>query len=308
VQKLGVSAYLNHEEQLILAATGDDSQFIGKDPRKVLPAEINAEIQHVLNNQETLLSTHRFIGYFRSSVESEAVIYISSSDELSLPDRNLLGIFLRNVSIGIEHLHLREEIEQTQNEIVYMLGDAVESRSRETANHVRRVAENSKELAQLLGLDTFTAQILHSAAPLHDVGKIGIPDRILDKPASLTDGEWGLMQTHAQRGADLLSQSNRPILKAAAIIAVQHHENWDGSGYPNGLAGDDIHIYGRIVAIADVYDALCSKRCYKSAWEIDKVLEYMKQQKGKKFDPELIDLLINNHDRFVEIRNRYPDQ
>ncbi|MCK5360648.1 MAG: DUF3369 domain-containing protein [Gammaproteobacteria bacterium] len=242
MQKLGVSTHLNHEEQLILAATGDDSKFIGKDPRKVLPAEVNAEIQQVLNKQKTLLSTHRFIGYFRSSVESEAVIYISSSDELSLPDRNLLELFLRNVSIGIEHLHLREEIEQTQNEIVYMLGDAVESRSRETANHVRRVAENAKELALLIGLDSLKAQIIYSAAPLHDVGKIGIPDRILDKPATLTDGEWGVMQTHAQRGADLLSQSKRPILKAATIIALQHHENWDGSGYPNGLVGDDIHI------------------------------------------------------------------
>ena len=307
VQKLGVSTYLNHEQQLILAATGDDCQYIGKDPRKVLPAEVNAEIQQVLNNQETKLSTHRFIGYFRSSIESEAVIYISSSEELSLPDRNLLKIFLRNVSIGIEHLHLREEIELTQNEIVYMLGDAVESRSRETANHVRRVAENAKELALLLGLDPLTAQIIHSAAPLHDVGKIGIPDSILDKPAALTDGEWSLMQTHAQRGADLLSQSNRPILKAAAIIAVQHHENWDGSGYPNSLIGEDIHIYGRIVAIADVYDALCSERCYKDAWGIEKVLDYMNLQKGKKFDPQLIDLLIDNHERFVEIRRRFPD-
>ncbi|MGV6827026.1 MAG: DUF3369 domain-containing protein [bacterium] len=307
VQKLGVSAHENHVEQIILAATGPEQALVGKDPREVLSTEMNAEIQAVLDSGQTVLEDDKFIGYFRSSTDSEAVVYIASSEPLSLPNQHLLEIFLRNISIGLEHLHLHEEIEATQHEIVYMLGDAVESRSKETANHVRRVAEISRQLALLFELEEYAATILHAAAPLHDVGKIGIPDAILEKPGKLNEEEWEVMKTHAQLGADLLNRSRKPVMQAGAIVAKQHHENWDGSGYPEGLKAEEIHVFGRIVAIADVFDALCSARCYKKAWPIDEAFAYMAEESGKKFDPRLIALMLENRQTFVSIQERFPD-
>jgi len=170
------------------------------------------------------------------------------------------------------------------------------------------VAEVARQLALLNGMDGDEASILHTAAPLHDVGKIGIPDAILNKPGKLDENEWEMMKSHAELGARILSNSNRPALKAAAIIARQHHENWDGSGYPDGLSGDNIHLYGRLVAIADVYDALCSKRSYKDCWSCEDAVAYMQEQRGVKFDPGLIDLFIGNLASFESIRKRYPDQ
>lgn len=308
VQNIGVSSHPQENRQIILAATGEDAVYIGQDPRAVLPPGVNKRIQKALTEHATQMSEHCFTGYFPTTHLAEAIIYVSSTEPLAPPDHNLLEIFFRNVTIGLENLQLKHEIEDTQREIVYLLSDAVETRSNETANHVRRVAEIAKMLGKLAGLDDESVQNLHTAAPLHDIGKIGIPDSILNKPDRLTDSEWKVMKTHARQGAKILGQSKRPVLQAAAILAEQHHENWDGSGYPAGLKGEEIHIYGRIISIADVYDALCSNRCYKSAWQLDAVIEYLQDQSGQKFDPGLVKLFIDNLDRFTGIREQYPDK
>ena len=142
---------------------------------------------------------------------------------------------------------------------------------------------------------------------MHDIGKVGIPDAILKKPGKLTEDEFEIMKTHAEIGFNLLNHSNRPVLKTAAIIAYQHHEKWNGTGYPQQLSGEDIHIYGRITAVADVFDALSSARVYKEAWPLEKVLLLFKEQRGNHFDPSLVDLLVNNLPKFLEIRERYPN-
>ncbi len=142
---------------------------------------------------------------------------------------------------------------------------------------------------------------------MHDIGKIGIPDAILNKPGRHTKEEFEIMKTHAQLGFEMLNNSDRPIIKAAAIVAEQHHEKYDGSGYPKGLKGEDIHIYGRITAIADVFDALGSKRVYKDAWELDKIIELFKEEKSKHFDPELTEIFFDNLDKFLKIRDKYID-
>ena len=142
---------------------------------------------------------------------------------------------------------------------------------------------------------------------MHDIGKVGIPDAILNAPRKLDAQEWKVMQTHAQLGYEMLKTSNKPILKAAAIVAHEHHEKFDGSGYPKGLHGENIHIYGRITAVADVFDALGSKRVYKEAWELDDILDLFKTESGKHFDPKLVELFLNNLDDFLEIRDRYKD-
>ena len=206
-----------------------------------------------------------------------------------------------------EIMDLNEEIEKTQKEIIYTMGEIGETRSKETGNHVKRVAEYSELLALLYGLSKKEASKLKMASPMHDIGKVGIPDNILNKPGRHTVEEFKVMQTHSLLGYDMLKGSNRPIIKAAAIVAFEHHEKYDGSGYPNGTSGEDIHIYGRITAIADVFDALGSKRVYKEAWDLNRILDLFKEEKGKHFDPKLVDLFLDNLDEFLSIRDRYKD-
>ncbi|KLD98634.1 HD-GYP domain-containing protein, partial [Aliarcobacter butzleri] len=171
----------------------------------------------------------------------------------------------------------------------------------------KRVAEYSKLLALLYGLDEKESDILFTASPMHDIGKVGVPDSILNKAGKLDENEYKMMKKHCVIGYNILKNSKREILKAAAIVAMQHHEKWDGSGYPRGLKEEEIHIYGRITAVADVFDALGSDRCYKKAWENEKIFELFRNEKAKHFDPKLVDLFFDNIDKFIEIKNKYKD-
>ncbi len=206
-----------------------------------------------------------------------------------------------------ELTELQQEIISTQKEIVYKMGEIGETRSKETGNHVKRVAEYSYLLAKMHGLSEEDAQILKTASPMHDIGKVGIPDAILKKPAKLNEEEWEVMKTHALLGYDLLKHSKRPIIKAASIVAKEHHEKFDGTGYPNGLKGEEIHIYGRITALADVFDALGSQRVYKKAWKLEDILELFKSESGKHFDPQLTSLFLENIEEFLIIRDKFKD-
>ncbi len=207
-----------------------------------------------------------------------------------------------------EVIATQEEIVATQKEIIHTLGDVVENRSAETAHHTQRVAAISMKLAELAGLSSEEANILRMASPMHDVGKIGIPDRILNKRTKLTPDEFEVMETHAEIGYKILAKSKRVILQAAAIIAHEHHERWDGSGYPQGLVGEEIHIYGRIVSLADVFDALFSDRVYRPAMELDQVLKIIREGHGTHFQPELVDLFMSNLDAFLVIHRQIGDQ
>ena len=227
-----------------------------------------------------------------------------------VPIINLNGEIIEYMSIRkeiTEVIKLHEELEDTQREIIYKMGEIGESRSNETGNHVKRVANYSKLLATLYGLNEKECDILFTASPMHDIGKVGIPDAILNKAGKLDDDEWKIMRKHCVIGYNILKNSKREILKAAAIVAMEHHEKWDGTGYPRKIKEKEIHIYGRITAIADVFDALGSDRCYKKAWEDEKIFEFIRNQKAKHFDPELVDLFFENIDKFIEIRDRYKD-
>lgn len=202
---------------------------------------------------------------------------------------------------------LNEEIRQTQHEMLSLLGEVGETRSQETGNHVRRVARYAKLLGELHGLDEEQTYLLYSASPMHDIGKIGIPDSILLKPGKLDIDEYDVMKTHAQIGYDIMKNSNRPLLKAAAIIAHEHHEKWDGSGYPKALKGKEIHIFGRITALADVFDALSCERVYKKPWPMEQILELIHTEKGKHFDPTLVNLFLDNIEKFIAISKELQD-
>lgn len=198
--------------------------------------------------------------------------------------------------------------QDAEYEISLRLGRAAEFRDQETGMHTRRISELSKHLGILAGLDDDRCEVLHKSSPLHDVGKIGIPDRILLKPGKLDEGEFDIMKQHTEIGRKILSDAERyPVIAAGGIIAWQHHEKWDGSGYPRGLKGDNIDVFARIVSIVDVFDALSSERPYKKAFPLDKTISIMEEGRGSFFDPAYLDLFLANIPEFVVIRDTLKD-
>jgi HD-GYP domain-containing protein (c-di-GMP phosphodiesterase class II) len=202
---------------------------------------------------------------------------------------------------------LNREMIETQRELLSTLGEVIESRSQETANHVRRVAAYSALLGEKYGLGQEDILILEAAAPMHDIGKIGIPDAILNKPGTLSEAEYESIKHHTVIGQRILHTSDRRLMAAARTIALQHHERWDGTGYPCGLKGEEISLPARICALADVYDALSLGRVYKPAWPREKVLEFVRRERGGMFDPRIVDLFFENLDAIEAIGYRLSD-
>ena len=209
------------------------------------------------------------------------------------------------------HLSLvqADELLNSRLQVVQRLGKAAEYKDNETGMHVMRMSHYSKELALVYGLSEKQAEILLHAAPMHDIGKIGIADSIMLKPGKLTDEEFATMKHHPEIGAEIIGDcGDSVLLNVAKSVSLTHHEKWDGTGYPKGLAGEDIPIEGRICAIADVFDALTSKRPYKEAWSIEATVDFLKSQKGKHFEPRLVDLMIEILPKILEIRATFKDE
>lgn len=200
-----------------------------------------------------------------------------------------------------------EKIRFAQREIVERLGRAAEYRDNETGNHVQRMSRACQLLAEAIDCNTAFCETLLRAAPMHDIGKIGIPDAVLLKPSPLTDDEFEIMKQHVRIGADILGGGESEILRMAETVALTHHEKWDGSGYPNGLAGEAIPLAGRIVAICDVFDALTSARPYKEAWPTELALGHMREQAGKHFDPELLAAFLRILPQICALRADFPE-
>lgn len=201
-----------------------------------------------------------------------------------------------------------KEIVAREREVIHRLSSAAEYRDPETGAHLLRLSHYSGLLAANLGLDDTQQELIRDAAPMHDIGKVGIPDAILLKPGKLDADEMNIMRKHPQIGADILKGSTSPLLQIAATISLSHHEKYDGSGYPHGLKGDDIPLYGRIIAVADVFDALTSARPYKPAWEIDKAVALLKEGSGSHFDPKCVDAFFKDWDAVLRIYSQYSDK
>ncbi|MGA1941225.1 HD domain-containing phosphohydrolase [Arcobacter sp. YIC-310] len=228
---------------------------------------------------------------------------------------NLLNLYKNTLLLEDKAKLLEEEVLKAtkklidrEHETLSILGKTAEYKDPETASHVSRVAHYSKILAREYGLSPKEQDIIYFASPFHDLGKVGIEDDILLKPGKLDNNEFETMKTHPSIGYEILKNSNSEYLQAGAIIAITHHEKFDGSGYPKGLKGEDIHIYGRIVAIVDVFDALTSHRPYKKAWSFDNALNLLIEEKGKHFDPKIIDLFIENIDEVKDIYNSFKEE
>jgi response regulator RpfG family c-di-GMP phosphodiesterase len=219
----------------------------------------------------------------------------------------LINLYADKLQLNFENARLHHEILDAQRIALSKLCEAVEMRSKETGQHIYRMAKYSGLLASLAGMPENQVELIEAAAPLHDIGKVAIPDSILKKPGFLDAEELIVMQGHAQNGWDLLHGTGSEMLELGAEIARTHHERWDGSGYPRGLKGDQIPVYGRIVSLADVFDALMSKRVYKEAFSFDKTMTIIQGAAGKHFDPDLVALMVNNGPLFKDIFDRHPD-
>lgn len=303
-----LAAFKQGQKFKVLAGTGKFAKY-GEEELdfRHIPIDVIDHLRAASVKGTHVFEDDHIVSYHKGRSGHENLLYVSGELANGTVDPGLVELYARNVGIAFENIELHDQIEETQREIVYRLGEAVETRSMETGNHLKRVSEISKLLALATGVDSDEAERIKYASPLHDVGKVGIPDAILNKPGKHTDDEWETMKTHSELGHKMLADSEKPILQAGAIIALEHHEKWDGSGYPYGKKGEDIHIYGRITAVADVYDALASKRCYKDAWPLDKVYDFIQGQSGQHFQPELVDAFRNNIDKIENIMTAFED-
>lgn len=299
----GRITYTNDKFCEISGYTRDE--LIGKAHKIVRHPDVPKEVYKEM--WETIQNKRPWQGVIKN-INKSGGDYVVDSTVSPIVDSN--GNITEYISIRkdvSEIFNLKHEVEETQKELLITLGYVGESRSKETANHVRRVAEYAKILAESVGLSPEEIEQIWLVAPMHDIGKIGIPDAILNKPGKLDADEFEIMKRHAEIGGSFFKNSSRPLLQAAATVAYTHHERWDGTGYPRGLAGEDIPIFGRITAIADVFDALRCKRVYKEAWGSEQIMEHFKEQRGKQFDPVLIDLLFEHIERFIAVQERFVD-
>jgi PAS domain S-box-containing protein/putative nucleotidyltransferase with HDIG domain len=271
----------NVAAERLLGWTAD--QAIGRDVTMTVPARLRAEHRDGLDRATAGPFSVETVRLHRDGHEIPVEIAVAALRE---GDGWVFNGFLRDIS---ERLEAQENLQAAQHEALQRLAIAAEYRDDETGQHTRRVGDLSARLAAELGLAAEEVELLRRAAPLHDVGKIGIPDTILLKPGRLTPDEFDQVKTHTVIGAKMLAGGGFPLLETAECIARSHHERWDGTGYPAGLAGGDIPLAGRIVAIADVFDALTHNRPYKSAWSKEEGLAEIEAQRGRQFDPELVD-------------------
>ncbi|OJF67928.1 two-component system response regulator [Alteromonas sp. V450] len=305
---------LASDYQLVFAKNGDEAIKLATTSRPnlilldvMMPGLTGFEVCRLLKEKE--------------QTKSIPIIFVTAlSDEVDETegfDAGAVDYITKPISPAVvkarvrTHLNLvrSDALLESRLQVVQRLGRAAEYKDNETGMHVMRMSHYAKELALAYGLSEAQAEILLHAAPMHDLGKIGIADSIMLKPGKLTDEEFATMKQHPEIGAEIIGDcGDSVLLNVAKSVSLTHHEKWDGSGYPNGLMGEEIPIEGRICAIADVFDALTSKRPYKDAWSIQRAVDFLNEQKGKHFDPALVELMVSILPKILEIKANFRDE
>ena len=268
-----------------------------------------ATIEELKRNSETSHIPVIFVTSLDSEDDEARGLALGAVDYISKPfNISLMRARIRNhLELKRHRDNLQAMVTERTTEIVTRLVHVAESRDTDTGMHIRRICEYSRLLATEAGLPPKHVQTIALASSMHDIGKVGIPDSILLKPGKLDAKEWEVMKTHSRIGYENLAGSSSKLLQTGCEIALTHHERWDGTGYPQGLKGEDIPISGRIVGIVDVFDALVTKRPYKEPWPLDRAFGLIESEAGKHFDPRLAELFLKNRERVEEIRNTYED-
>jgi len=282
--------------------------------------EVMAQLNSVAGDEMPtilMLTAQHAQEYKLQALDNGAIDYVTKpfdSNELLSRLNNLLKVHMaqklvRNKNDLLEQMvqERTKELHDTRLQVVRRLGRAAEYRDNETGLHIIRMSKVSALLGKAAGMDEYDCDLLLNAAPMHDIGKIGIADHILLKPGRFEPAEWTIMQTHSQIGADILSDDDSDLMKMAGQIALTHHEKWNGKGYPNGLAGKNIPLVGRVCALADVFDALTSVRPYKKAWSVEDSVNLIKEERGQHFDPQLVDYFLELLPEILIIKEKYAE-
>lgn len=284
-------------EPLLIEDAYQDPRFDRRSDEKTHYRTTSVMTVPLMNSSGDVMGVFQAINKQGKNERGEAAVF-------SIQDLERLSLTAVYSAKTVESAMLNMELEATQREIIHILGEVSEYRSQETGDHIQRVAEISFMLAKFLGLPEDEVEQIRLASPMHDLGKVGIPDAILNKPGRFTDDEYAIMKTHSEIGYTMLRNSKRKLLRFAAEIARSHHERWDGKGYPAGIKGEEIPLAGRICSVADVLDALSSPRCYKQPWPEEKVREEFLKQRGAQFQPELVDVLMAHWDEVYSLYRR----
>jgi len=296
------------EDRLNMFSTnGEDLKILQHSDINMLPNHERLLFENALKIKQNFHNDRYYVYYHHSERGYDTIFAFETKHILEKEEVDMIDLFLRNVLLSYENLLLVNAYEETQELAITLLGGTMESHSKETGEHVVRVGLFAALLAKLHGEDKYFCERIRLAAQLHDVGKVGVPDYVLKKEGPLNDEEWLEMKLHVIKGWDILQGLDNAIIKMASNLVLDHHEKWDGSGYPNGKAALNITLEGRITAIADVFDALCSKRCYKQAWPLDEAKAEIKNAAGGQFDPNLCQLFDDNFQQFADIYNLHPD-
>ncbi len=303
----GLTARRRDGQFLVCCGTDRFQHMVGRNVEDVVPDTTRVMVKRAERSGSEFFFNHSFVSIIRADNDEEILFLLKGTEDAPPLDQDLIRIYMSNVAMAFHNVNLNLEIIETQKEIIHTLGEVVETRSQETANHVLRVGKMAQMLALRMGMDPDDAAILRLAAPMHDVGKVGIPDAILNKPGRLTETEFSVMKKHTTIGWEILGKSQRRIMRTAALVAHQHHERWDGTGYPNGLKGEEIDLFGRITALVDVFDAVINKRIYRDAKELGEVVNMLREGRATHFDPELVDCFLANLTEFVAVVREHPD-
>lgn len=287
----------------ILAGTGVYSNAVGKKLTDLSDPALAAIIENAASSREPTMANGTFTAFFQTQGGIENIVFANTKRDLSDLDKKLLMLFAMNIGVAFDNLHTHQEIADTQKDIIDTLGEVIGSRASGTDNRIRRISRLTIELGKLFELPAEDLALLQIAAPLHDLGTISIPQSILEKEGPLTPGEEQEMRRHTLTGHHLLRSSKRPALRSAALAALQHHEWWDGSGYPNGISGADIHIFARIIAMAEALANFTAPSQYDEKELRKSLFDFVTVRRGNHFDPHLVDMLIAKQEPLFHILN-----
>ncbi|MCE1248462.1 MAG: DUF3369 domain-containing protein [Firmicutes bacterium] len=303
-----LAATKDKEEFLVIAATGQYEEGIGKPLRNIVASELYEKFISTAERKMSVFFDDSYIGFFRNNDESETIIYLKTRRNLTPLDQELISIFAGNAAIAFDnYFHYSNELE-AHKEIITRLTEWGETlRGEKVTNHTRRVGKISRILASGYGLEDNDPDVLEMIAVLHDLGKFKIPTNLLEKSGELNQEELNLVKLHSEKGSELLDGIENSIVKSAAVSIRQHHEKWEGTGYPCGLRGDDIDKFSRVIAIADVFDSMTHARPWRPPLGIDEAVNHINEQKGKHFDPVLVDVFNANLEAVVKILEQFPD-
>ncbi|EAT11404.1 DUF3369 domain-containing protein [Bermanella marisrubri] len=300
-----VAAKARKQYYSILAATGEVKQIL--DQSHQLPDEITRYFDQAKRANKSLYEEPVYVGYYHTDLAGENLLYVKPNAPLKKMGRHLLDMYTRCVAITHNNLSQKDEVKRSRQELVYVLSETIERRQPDESNHVRRVSKMAYLLAKAAGKDDNFCERLKLAAPLHDIGTIGIADEVLTKRGQYTEQDREEMARHAEIGEAILGKSDKPVLKMASIIAAQHHERWDGQGV-KGLKAEQIDEAARFVTVVDVIDALGCQKSYRPAFKDEEIIEFIKENSGKIFDPSIAETALELSDDFKRIRLHHPDR